>query len=231
MLLRSIWRKRAWTAVAILAAVGVCSAQSDHRPVRHPYDRRAHVRAVKSETHAQVSVGATTTPAPQAPPSAPLTPMEQPAQPATVTLSRGKLSVKADNSSLIQIVDQLGKSGGMSISGLDQDQRVFGDYGPGDPRQILSQLLEGAGYNVLMLGVTQDGTPRELVLSERGNAPPSPPQSFPQQQETPPQPFYQRQPPPPAENLNFPVRSPAQMYQQMMQQREQQNQQGQQPPQ
>ena len=116
--------------------------------------------------------------------------MEQPAEPATVTLSGGKLLVKADNSSLIQIVDALGKSGGMSISGLTQDQRVFGDYGPGDPRQILSQLLEGAGFNVLMLGVTPQGTPRELVLSDRGAAPPSSPQSF--QQDNTPQPMYQQ---------------------------------------
>lgn len=147
-------------------------------------------------------------------------PVDQPAQPATITLADGKLAVKADNSSLNEIVDELGKSGGISISGLSKDQRVFGQYGPGDPRQILSELLEGAGYNVMMLGVTQKGTPRELVLSERGAAPPSSPQSFPQ--ETAPQPLYQRQPVPPQPgNLNFPMRSPAQTYQQMMQERQQ----------
>jgi hypothetical protein len=170
-------------------------------------------------------MGATPPPAQPQQPPAPILPLEQPAHPASITLSGGKLAVKADNSSLNEIVDQLGKSGGMSVSGLSQDQRVFGDYGPGDPRRILSQLLEGAGYNVLMLGVTQAGTPRQLVLSERGNAQPSPPQSFPQQSNPPvyQQPLYQRPPAvPPAGNLNFPTRSPAQMYQQMMQQRQQQ---------
>lgn len=229
MLPRFLWRMCAWSGVAILAIPVVSAAQAAPHPAVKAHHRAGHDHAAKAVAQAQVTVGATASAPTQ--PARPLTPMEQPAQPAAITLSGGQLLVKADNSSLIQIVNQLGKSGGMTISGLDQDQRVFGDYGPGDPRQILSQLLEGAGYNVLMLGVTQDGTPRELVLSERGSAPPSPPQSFPQEQETPPQPFYQRQPPPPAGNLNFPVRSPAQMYQQMMQQREQQNQQGQQPPQ
>jgi hypothetical protein len=222
MLLRSFLRKRAQAGIAILGIAAVCSAQPVHQSAAQPHHRAAHARAAKLAAHAQVNVAATASPQPSQP-QRPLSLLEEPPQPATITLSGGKLLVKADNSSLNQIVDQLGKSGGMSISGLDQDQRVFGNYGPGDPRQILSELLEGAGYNVLMLGVTQEGTPRELVLSERGNAQPSPPQSFPQENET--QPFYQRQlvPPQPG-NLNFPVRSPAQMYQQMMQQREEQNQ-------
>lgn len=217
----------AWPGVAILAAAVVCSAQPVHRPPARAQHRVTHHRAAKKPAHAAVIAGTPTAPQAQPQPPAPLNPVDQPAQPATITLSGGKLAVKANNSSLNEIVNELGKSGGITISGLDQDQRVFGDYGPGDPRQILSELLEGAGYNVLMLGVTQQGTPRELVLSARGNAPPSSPQSFPQQGDQPvdQQPLYQRQPVPPQPgNLNFPTRSPAQMYQQMMQQRQQQNQ-------
>ncbi len=221
MLFPSFLRKPAWAGIAILAAAAVCAAQPVSRRVTHEHHRDAHARLIKADTGAHVKLGAST--APQTKPTGPLTPVDEPPQPATVTLADGKLSVKADNSSLNEIVDQLGKSGGMSISGLSQDQRVFGVYGPGNPRQILTELLEGAGYNVLMLGVTPEGTPRELVLSERGNAPPSSPQSFAQTDEPDyQQPLYQRQPPPPAGNLNFPVRTPAQMYQQMMQQREQQ---------
>jgi hypothetical protein len=229
MLFRSISRKRAWAGIAILALAAACAAQPTHRRVKTPHHRKAHVRAEKKPAAAQVSAAATPAPPP------PLRPLNQPAKPATISLSAGKLAVKADNSSLVQILDQLGKSGGMSISGLNQDQRVFGDYGPGNPSQILSELLEGAGYNVLMLGVTREGTPKELVLSERGNAPPSSPQSFPSQTVQPfyQQPVYQRPPvpPPPQGNLNFPGHTPAEMYQQMMKQREQQQQQQQQPPQ
>lgn len=124
--------------------------------------------------------------APEQPPSEPVSLLSQPAQPASVTLLHGKLLVKADNSSLIQILDALAKTSGMSISGLGQDQRVFGNYGPGNPRVILSNLLEGAGYNVVMAGVTQKGAPKQLVLTARGSAPPSPPQSFPKHAYYPP---------------------------------------------
>ncbi len=224
MLLRYIPRARAWTGIAILAAAAVCVAQPVHSPVPRAHRRGAQIRTEKGLAPAAAKAVPAAATQPQ--PERPLTPLEQPPQPATITLTSGRLAIRADNSSLIEIVNQLGKDGGMSISGLSQDQRVFGVYGPGDPRQILTQLLEGAGYNVLMLGITKEGTPRQLVLSARGNAPPSSPDSFPQEQEPSYQPpLYQRQPMPPQPgNLNFPMRSPAQ-YQQMMQQREQQRQQ------
>lgn len=219
MLVRSLLRNCAWAGIAFLAAAAVCPAQTPPQPVAHPPHRKLHARA--PNPHA-VPASAAKPAAPPAP-TQPVSLLQLPPQPATIDLAGGKLSVKADNSSLIQIVDQLGKSTGMSVSGLDQDQRVFGVYGPGNPSQVLSELLEGAGYNVLMLGVTREGTPRQLMLSVRGDAPPASPQSFPQQQDE-VQPFYQRQPPTPG-NLNFPTRSPAQMYQQMMQQRQEQQQQ------
>ncbi|HTV81391.1 MAG TPA: hypothetical protein VME18_01980 [Acidobacteriaceae bacterium] len=230
MLFRYFPRKRAWAGIAILAAAAVCVAQPVHPHATRSHSHRAYARAGKTPAPSAVDSTATGAAPPQ--PQKPLPLQEQPPQPATITLSGGKLAVRADNSSLIQILDQLGKSGGMSISGLSQDQRVFGVYGPGDPSEILSELLEGAGYNVLMTGITPEGTPRELVLSVQSGAPPSPPQSFPQPNDGYVQPFYQRQPIPPAPprgNLDFPVRSPAQMYQQMMQEREQQRQQQPQP--
>jgi hypothetical protein len=228
MFFRYFPRKRAWAGIAILAAAAVCGAQPVHPHATRSHPRRAYARAGK--TPAPSAVDSTTASAALPQPQKPLPLQEQPPQPATITLSGGKLAVRADNSSLVQILELLGKSGGMSISGLSQDQRVFGVYGPGDPSEILSELLEGAGYNVLMTGITPEGTPRELVLSAQSGGPPSPPQSFPQSNDGYVQPFYQRQPipPPPSGNLNFPVRSPAQMYQQMMQEREQQRQQQQQ---
>ena len=94
-----------------------------------------------------------------------------PAEPAHVSLTGGKLSIQAKNSSLSDILHQLAKDTGMSIDGLTKDQRIFGVYGPADPREVLSELLDGAGYNVLMLGSTDSGAPRELQLSMRSNTP------------------------------------------------------------
>lgn len=97
--------------------------------------------------------------------------LDTPAKPAEVTLNQGQLSIKADNSSLTDILHRLAKDTGMTIDGLTRDQRIFGVYGPGTPREILSELLDGAGYNVLMLGNTDSGAPRELQLSARSNVP------------------------------------------------------------
>ena len=54
---------------------------------------------------------------------------------------------------------------GAKIHGLSQDERVFGTYGPGPAREVLSELLDGSGYNILMIGEQGGGTPREIVLS------------------------------------------------------------------
>jgi hypothetical protein len=92
--------------------------------------------------------------------------LDKPAQPAKVTLNDGALAIHADNSSLSEILHHLASSG-MSVDGFQQDQRVFGVYGPGDPRDILSELLQDAGYNFLMVGATEQGTPRQIVLTTR----------------------------------------------------------------
>ena len=56
---------------------------------------------------------------------------------------------------------------GAKLEGFDADQRVFGAYGPGPARDVLSQLLLGSGYNVVMIGDQGQGTPRRIVLSLR----------------------------------------------------------------
>lgn len=59
---------------------------------------------------------------------------------------------------------------GAKVEGLGADQRIFGAYGPGKAREVLSQLLDGTGYNVLMIGDQGEGTPRQIVLTTRGAA-------------------------------------------------------------
>lgn len=171
--------------------------------------------------------------------------LDQPAQPAIIKLSAGRLSVTADNSSLTDILHQLSSASGMTIDGLDKDTRVFGTYGPGDPREILNELLDGAGYNVMMVGFTRAGTPRQLVLAARSNAPVTeqaartpveqdddqddavPMNNYPQPNEIQPQPVAPP-PPPSPQNPNGGAKTPQQILQEMMQQRQQQLQQQQQ---
>lgn len=115
-----------------------------------------------------------TTPAP-APPPIPLTPSQLPPNRAQVTYADGTLSISADNASLNQILRQISTDTGMKITGGVKDERVFGNYGPAAPDQILSALLDGTGSNMVI--VHSDGSaPAELILTPRqgGPTPPGP---------------------------------------------------------
>ena len=105
-----------------------------------------------------------TTPQPVGPPRDSL--LQHAAKPAEVTVASHNLTIKADNSELSQILRDISGSTGMKVEGLSSDERIFGTYGPGDAREVLLSLLEGSGYNVLMLGDT-NGVPRELSLTHR----------------------------------------------------------------
>jgi hypothetical protein len=56
------------------------------------------------------------------------------------------------------------------VEGAATDERIYGTYGPAPARDVLNQLLDGSGYNVLMVGDKGEGTPRELVLTARSHA-------------------------------------------------------------
>jgi hypothetical protein len=86
-------------------------------------------------------------------------------KPATVTLKGGILTVEADNSDLSQILQDVAKVSGMTVEGSIKNARVFGNYGPRNPSDVIRELLTGSGYNFIMLGVTNEGTPRQLLLS------------------------------------------------------------------
>ena len=106
-----------------------------------------------------------------APPALPPSLLDKPAQPAKITLSGGLLTVDADNSSLSQILEAVKTTSGMTVDGLGKDQRLFGRYGPGNPRDVLSALLDGAGYNFMMIGATGSGAPSTIILTERSTQP------------------------------------------------------------
>jgi hypothetical protein len=117
-------------------------------------------------------------PEPASPPQPTVAPslFEQPPVPATVTAHANELTVKADNSSLSQILHQVSSATGMRLDGLGGDERVFGSFGPGAPREVLTALLNGTSYNVVMVGDLPSGAPRELLLSRRtaGGSSPQP---------------------------------------------------------
>jgi hypothetical protein len=132
---------------------------------RHARPSPAHP-AVTATTAAQAAQEAAD-PAPTAAAPMPQWPInEQPAQPIVTWDSHG-LSIDAANSSLQQILKAVAVATGAKVEGMTGDQRVFGEYGPGQARDVLSQLLLGAGFNVIMVGDLGQGAPRQILLSVR----------------------------------------------------------------
>ncbi len=214
------------------------------------------VPAHKDSAHRKASAAHAVPPAPVPdPPPAPPAPEppkwplnESPTPPSVRWDSQG-LHVEATNSSLRQILDEVATTTGAKVEGLGPDERVFGDYGPGPARDVLSQILNGSTYNVLMLGDEGQGTPREIILSERTKAgaqqpgqqahpnaedddaeqpPPQPQPEEPQQVNRPPMNQPMNQPGVPMS----PQQRMIEMQRQQMQMQQQQQQQGQpiQPP-
>lgn len=219
----------AFCACGIAQQASPASNPFPSQPAPRPAAKPAPQPAAKpSPSHSSKPSPAT----PVAPP-APATPLlNQPSKPASVTLRNGQLTIKAHNSSLADILDRIAKSGGMKVDGLQSsaDQRIFGVYGPGEPREVLTQLLTGCGFNMVMLGRTPAGTPKALSLSPRAPGgvpnPPAQPASAqyqnsredypaPQTAYPPPQPPPQQQPP-------HHVRTPQEILQELQRMRQSQ---------
>jgi hypothetical protein len=88
------------------------------------------------------------------------------------------LTVEAHGSDLAEILRRIAADSGMTIDGLGsgavKSSRIFGNYGPGDPRAVLMHLLTGSGYNFVMAGETREGTPQKLLLTAQTGAPAGP---------------------------------------------------------
>jgi hypothetical protein len=224
----------------------------------HPAKRaHPHSKAAK----AAVEPAPVETRPPDPPP--PDWPVKDKAKPASVAWNGRDLSIAAKNSTLEQILHDVSTATGLKVEGLSSshgskdDQRIYGSYGPASERDVLSQLLQGSGYNVIMVGDQGEGTPRELVLtaqaagSKNGDASQAMQSNQASEEDAPEEPEAPEPPPeqpfhPPVNNQpvnNQPVngqpgqqppvgRTPQQMLQEMQQrqqQLQQQQQQGSQP--
>jgi hypothetical protein len=98
-----------------------------------------------------------------------------PARRATISYTGDRLTIVASNSSLNQILRDVARSSNIKITGGVAEERVFGNYGPGTPLEVLSALLDGTGSNMLLIQGSA-GHASELVLSTRtgGPTPPNP---------------------------------------------------------
>ena len=198
---RACCRRRPHLVTAYLAAAAVVVAlvassalldaqspaptpiQSDSQAARpgpqaiQPGSQAARPGANQAQAQPLVAKPSPSTPAP---PALQLTTAEQPRPdwpvnnkpaPAKITWDSHGLTVEADNSSLAEILKEVATETGAKLDGKVGDERVFGSYGPGPARDIITQLLDGTAYNVLMAGDQGEGTPRQIVLSNRPSGP------------------------------------------------------------
>lgn len=100
-------------------------------------------------------------------PSAPVPPAQQAPAPATVEYRDGQLHINAQNSSLVQILTKVSQETGLVVDGLGHDQRIYGQFGPGPIAATLSSLLDGAGYNYVLVGDANDARAAKLLLTPR----------------------------------------------------------------
>jgi len=138
----------------------------------HAQSRTLAPPAQSAQTPPPSTIPATT---PTDTPAPPLPPAQSPPRRATASFTNGQLTVSASNSSLNQILREISRLTGIKITGGVAEERVFGDYGPAAPAEVLGTLLDGTSSNMLFTASEGD-KPAELILTPRtgGVTPPNP---------------------------------------------------------
>lgn len=162
---------RALPAIAFLVTCFLLAvpagAQTQQSPASRPPPTPSQVHA--HTHHKRKKTVAKPTPAVVAPvvaaPPPPVPPAQQNASPATIKFAQNSLSIDAQNSSLMQILNQVAHDTGLQIEGLDRDERIYGQYGPGPVANTLTTLLNGSGYDYVLVGGNADTPPSKLLLS------------------------------------------------------------------
>jgi hypothetical protein len=154
---------------AALSGLQARAAQTPQAPAPStPAHKALRARTRHGAAH-PLAPPAPAAPAPATPsaPEPPHWPANDSPVPASVVWDSHGLRIEAENSSLHQILNDFSTATGAQVDGMAADERVYGSYGPGQARDVLTQLLQGSGYNVIMIGDRGQGAPRQIVLSIR----------------------------------------------------------------
>ena len=115
--------------------------------------------------------------APQ-PPSPPPTPEQGPSSPPEVNYQHGQLTITARNSTMSDVLNAVKQKTGAAVDmPAVTSERVVGQFGPGAPRDVLAQLLNGSHYDYVLMGSpAEPGALKKIVLTARVSGPePTPP--------------------------------------------------------
>jgi hypothetical protein len=97
----------------------------------------------------------------------------QPANPPQILYADGELTIVANNSSLADIVGGIERATGARLEGTRPDaERVFGQFGPASPRDVLNSLFDGSRYDFILVGsIDNPANVQKIILSPHGAAP------------------------------------------------------------
>jgi hypothetical protein len=172
--------RRLFTWLLLLAvALGSSFANQVPQKKAHPHKKQQKAEAI---TNALVEAA----PAPTQPPPPPPTPEQGPSSPPDVSYEGGQLVIVARNSTMGDVLNAVKQKTGAAVEmPAVSSERVAGKFGPGSPRDVMAQLLNGSHYDYVLLGSPADpGALKKVVLMARASGPQQP-QSHPQPQQTP----------------------------------------------
>jgi hypothetical protein len=148
--------------------IGVLLCLPGISPAQAVPQHKARKHAAKTEQPA---------PAPEpAPPAPPPTLAQMPASAPQVTFRNGQLTIVAQNSTLGDILREVrGQTGAAVEIPSNATERVVGQFGPGQARDVLASLLNGSHFNYVMLGspTNPNVVERVMLMSKPGSPPES----------------------------------------------------------
>ncbi|MCI0356197.1 MAG: hypothetical protein L0099_14335 [Acidobacteria bacterium] len=107
----------------------------------------------------------------QAPPAR-LLPYQLPAKPPTVSFRNGQLAIEAENATLAAVMEQvrIATNAAVEAGPYFGGERVSVHLGPGAPRDVVAELLNGSNYNFILLGSLRDPQALERVIVTQRSA-------------------------------------------------------------
>ena len=93
--------------------------------------------------------------------------------PPEVSYAGGQLTIVARNSTMADVLNGVKQKTGAAVDmPVASSERVVGRFGPGAPRDVLAQLLNGSHYDYVLLGSPSDpGALKKIVLMARASGP------------------------------------------------------------
>ncbi|HEX3741552.1 MAG TPA: hypothetical protein VHV29_17780 [Terriglobales bacterium] len=145
----------------IVLLCGAASGQTAHRTKAKKASKPSPAQPLPASTPSTI------------PPAEKVTPEHGPASPPQVSFQGGQLTIVARNSTMSDVLNAVRQKTGANVDmPAGSGDRVVGQFGPGSPRDVMAQLLNGSHYDYVLLGSPAD--PRALkkvVLIAKSNGP------------------------------------------------------------